>query len=455
MTGEITLSELQLIIRDSIYLALPDFYWVIAEISEANENYAGHCYLELIEKQPDETNIKARVKAIIWNTRYRFLKPLFESSTGESLKPGMKILVRVKVEYHEIYSLSLIVSDIDPSFTVGEMTLKRQQIIRKLKEEGVFSMNKELVSSSLPKRIAVVSSANAAGYLDFITHLKENKYGYIFFPVLFETVMQGTETEKSIVSSLFRIAEYEGLFDAVVIIRGGGSQSDLGWFDNYNIAYHITQFPIPVLTGIGHEKDLTIADMVASHSFKTPTAVADYLIECYVLTETRLGEITEKIKEKTESMMNYNLELISNFRMRIIPSAKLLLSTFKEKLSLKMMELTSLGKAFISGVHLVNAAQGSRIKSSSLSYAQNKRILIERKKLDLQNLVRNKLLNSSNLVDMHKKALVILDPDNILRRGFTITMVNGKAVRSSLLVETGDMLETRFHDGEVKSRVTR
>jgi len=295
MTEKLSLTELQLIIRDYLYLALPGIYWVIAEISELKENYAGHCYLELIEKHPDEKNIRARVKAIIWSNRYRFLKAFFENSTGESLREGLKILVKTKVEYNELYGLSLIISDIDPAFTIGDMAMKRQQIINKLEQEGVFSMNKELDFPIVPQRIAIISSKNAAGYSDFINHLRGNSVGYVFYSALIETSMQGTETEQGVISALDKIALNAHLFDLTVIIRGGGSQTDLSWFDNYNIAYHVTQFPLPVITGIGHDKDISVTDMVAYRSLKTPTAVADFLIDSVAATDNHIIEMSSEI----------------------------------------------------------------------------------------------------------------------------------------------------------------
>ena len=186
MTEKVSLTELQLIIRDSLYMTLPDFYWVMAEISELKENNAGHCYIELIEKHPDEKNVRARIKAIIWSTRYRFLKAFFENTTGESLREGLKILIKTKVEYHELYGLSLIISDIDPAFTIGEMAIKKQLVIKKLEQEGIFSMNKEIEFPSVPQRIAVISSKNAAGYSDFINQLKNNSFGYVFYTALIE-----------------------------------------------------------------------------------------------------------------------------------------------------------------------------------------------------------------------------------------------------------------------------
>ncbi len=200
MNDKITLTELQLIIKDSLYIALPEMYWVIAEISEIKENYSGHCYLELIEKSPEEQNVKARIKGIIWSNRYRFIKSFFENITGESLREGLKVLIKTKVEYHEIYGLSLLITDIDPAFTIGDMAMKRQLIIARLEQDGVFSMNKELDFPSVPQRIAIISSKNAAGYSDFLNHLNENSFGYSFYTALIETTMQGTETEKSVIS---------------------------------------------------------------------------------------------------------------------------------------------------------------------------------------------------------------------------------------------------------------
>jgi len=231
MDERLSLTELQLIIKDSLYMALPDMYWVIAEIAEIKVNYNGHCYIELVEKQPDNVSISARIRGVIWNNRYRFLKPFFENSTGESLREGLKILFRAKIEYHEIYGLSLVINDIDPSFTLGELALKRQQILKRLEREGVLTMNKDLDFPQVPQRIAVISSSNAAGYSDFITHLRDNSYGYVFYTALFDTPMQGSDTQTGVIRSLDRIAQHAEIFDVVVFIRGGGSQTDLSWFD--------------------------------------------------------------------------------------------------------------------------------------------------------------------------------------------------------------------------------
>lgn len=409
ITKKLSLTELQQIIRDSLYMALPDFYWVIAEISEVKENYAGHCYLELIEKQPDEKNATARVKAIIWNNRYRLLSSFFKDATGESLKNGMKVLIKVKIEYHELYGLSLVISDIDPSFTIGEMALKRQLIIRKLEEDGVISMNRELEFPLLPQRVAVISSEGAAGYRDFISHLKGNSYKYVFYTALFDTVMQGTETEKSVIASLEKIAAKQELFDVVAIIRGGGSQSDLSWFDNYNIAFYVTQFPIPIITGIGHEKDMSVTDIVANLALKTPTAVADHLIECTAGAETLLREMTEEIDEITRSLIDDNRNLLESFRMKLISAAG-------------------------------NINTGNKLK-------------VERYRTDLMKSTRSLLERVKTRTAVMESTLGILDPENVLRRGYSITTCKGNLIKSVAEIGTGDVIDTRLKDGKIESKV--
>jgi exodeoxyribonuclease VII large subunit len=453
LSDKLSLTELQLIIKDSLYMALPDMYWVTAEVSEIKENYAGHCYLELIEKQSDEKNVSARVRAIIWNNRYRFLKSLFENITGESLRAGMKVLVRVKVEYHELYGLSLIISDIDPSFTIGEMAVKRQMIIRKLEEEGVFSMNKELELPFIPRRIAVISSGSAAGFLDFMKHLRENSYGYVFYTALFETIMQGTETEKSVISALDRIAVHSEVFDVVAILRGGGSQSDLSWFDNYNIAYHVTQFPLPVITGIGHEKDLSVTDMVAFRALKTPTAVADYLINCIAEAEDLLNEKSSDIAENTRLIIEKYRDLNESYKVKLIPLARLMISDQKEKLSNSIIEMINFGKDYIARAGLYPANHRSRLVSATGSFILSEKTAVDRKRMDLKNGAVNSLTNQSVRTAGLENSLTILNPENVLKRGYTITIKDGRIIKSAGQVAVDDIIDTRFSDGKIKSKV--
>jgi exodeoxyribonuclease VII large subunit len=409
MNEKLSLTELQLIIKDSLYLALPDMYWVVAEISEIKENYNGHCYLELVEKHPDEISIRSRVKAVIWSSRYRFIKSFFENSAGESLRDGLKILIRVKIEYHEIYGLSLVINDIDPAFTIGEMALKRQQILKKLEEEGVLTMNKDLDFPVVPQRIAVISSANAAGYTDFMKHLKGNSFGYVFYTALFETPMQGRETESGLIKALDRIASHLDKFDLAVIIRGGGSQTDLSWFDNYNIAYYITQFPLPVITGIGHEKDLSVTDIVAHRSLKTPTAVADFLIDCMNNAENHLVDLSNEITDRSKLMLEKSKKKIETARLRLIPVAR--------------AQLSLNGTAIIRKKEILASSSKNRLS-----------------------IINNQLAGFNN-------SLKILDPENVLKRGYTITSMKGKILKKSKQLKRDDVLDTKFSDGSLSSKV--
>jgi exodeoxyribonuclease VII large subunit len=384
-------------------------YWVVAEISEIKENYNGHCYLELVEKHPDEISIRSRVKAVIWSSRYRFIKSFFENSAGESLRDGLKILIRVKIEYHEIYGLSLVINDIDPAFTIGEMALKRQQILKKLEEEGVLTMNKDLDFPVVPQRIAVISSANAAGYTDFMKHLQGNSFGYVFYTALFETPMQGRETESGLIKALDRIASHLDKFDLAVIIRGGGSQTDLSWFDNYNIAYYITQFPLPVITGIGHEKDLSVTDIVAHRSLKTPTAVADFLIDCMNNAENHLVDLSNEITDRSKLMLEKSKKKIETSRLRLIPVAR--------------AQLSLNGTAIIRKKEILASSSKNRLS-----------------------IINNQLAGFNN-------SLKILDPENVLKRGYTITSMKGKILKKSKQLKRDDVLDTKFSDGSLSSKV--
>jgi exodeoxyribonuclease VII large subunit len=433
MDEKLTLTELQLIIRDSLYMALPDMYWITAEISDINENYAGHCYLELIEKNSDEKNVRARVKAIIWCKKYRFLSSLFENSTGESLKAGIKVLVRVKVEYHELYGLSLIICDIDPAYTMGELAIKRQLILKRLESEGVFTMNKELELPLSLQRIAIISSGTAAGYTDFINHLSSNSFKYVFYTKLFESPMQGEETESGIISALDSIANNAGLFDIVVIIRGGGSQIDLSWFDNYNIAYHITQFPIPVLTGIGHDKDMSVTDMVAHLALKTPTAVADFIIEQMADVENRVMEGWNSIRDQARIILDRNKQLVETAAIRLMP----------------------LSGMMIARARLVPDRQAQRLFSATKAAIKNNQLLLENSGRNLGTGTRNMLARKKSDFLNLEKTIELVKPENVLRRGYTITSHDGKIVKSAKDIKDGDVLDTTFADGLVTSKVSK
>jgi exodeoxyribonuclease VII large subunit len=453
MTEKVTLTELQLIIRDSLYMAFPDIYWVIAEISEIKENSSGHCYLELIEKQPDEKNVRARIKAIIWSNRYRFLKAFFENITGESLREGLKILVKTKVEYHELYGLSLIISDIDPAFTIGEMAMKRQLVIKKLEDEGVFTMNKELPFPAFPQRVAVISSKNAAGYTDFINQLKNNSFGYSFYTALIETSLQGTETELSVIRALDRIADKFNLFDIVVIIRGGGSQSDLSWFDSYKIAYHVTQFPLPVVTGIGHDKDVTVTDLVASRSLKTPTAVADFLIDSMATSENNIIVMSKGIIESSRIIIEKNKNRVETFGIKLLPLARVMISGIRDKLSAKILDILNIGKELIYKASMIPSNQESHLSTSVKTFVLQKETILKENVQRLTTGTINCLSMNNVRLKSLSNNLQLLDPENVLQRGYSITSINGKILKKSNSLKNNDIIDTQLYDGTFRSRV--
>ncbi|MBR0331558.1 MAG: exodeoxyribonuclease VII large subunit, partial [Alistipes sp.] len=293
----ITLSQLQRQVKQTLteQFALP--VWVSAEISELKVNYAGHCYLELIEKGEEDAVPKAQARATIWRNRYPHVSSYFEAETGQPLTAGIRILAQVLVSYHELYGFSLQINDIDPAFTLGEMERQKNATIRRLQEEGVWEMNRQVELPAVVQRLAVVSSAKAAGFQDFINELKKSRYA--FHTTLFEAVMQGLSAEESIIDALGRVADRMEQFDAVVIVRGGGSQSDLSCFNAYRLSTHVAQFPLPVLTGIGHDKDQSVVDMVAASPHKTPTAVAAWLVERMANLEGWLEGAATQLHETT------------------------------------------------------------------------------------------------------------------------------------------------------------
>jgi exodeoxyribonuclease VII large subunit len=408
---KITLAELQGLIRDKIYEALPGSFWVVAEIAELKVNSAGHCYMELTGSETPGGKVTARARATIWASKYRSLNTFFNASTGIPLRTGITILFKATVEYHELYGLSLNISDIDPSYTAGEMALKREAIIRRLTEEGVIAMNRELELPHYPRHIAIVSSSKAAGYHDFINHLTHNPYGYVFVPELFEAVMQGDATEGSVKGALDMISEKVDRFDVVAIIRGGGSTTDLSWFDSYEIAFHITQFPLPVLTGIGHEKDISVTDMVAWKSLKTPTAVADFLVEQTQASENRIIEMAATLAEEVTDALTSADEQLASLLNRIASTTHMVVRVRHEQLGYHTETLRR------SGVNVLRAAR--------------------------------------ELTDRLENALRHLDPAGVLKRGFTLTAKNGIIVRKPQDLMPGDTITTHFEKGEATSTVIK
>lgn len=427
----IGLYQLNTLVKQELKNRFPDTFFVVAEIADVKENRSGHCYLELVEKREGDDAVIATARATIWAFTYRMLKPYFETTTGKSLQRGIKVLVSVEIVFHELYGYSLNVKNIDPTFTVGDLERKRKEIIDRLTQEGVIDMNRELELPMLPKTIAVISSPTAAGYGDFVDQLHRNVYGYAFHTKLFPAVMQGEKTTESIIAALERIYEYESLFDVVVIIRGGGSQTDLGSFDSYDLAANVAQFPIPVLAGIGHERDETIVDRVAYRSVKTPTAAAAFLIE-------RFNEAEGRLEAAKDSLMR---------------EAKRILQDEKTRQVVKITELKQFTRLFLEGQENYLELASRRVDHASKLFIGNRVNYLEQLKTRLSGKVAEILTANRYFLELAETKMKYADPKNILEKGFSITRVNGKAVRDSVLVQEGDILETELFKGVIRSEV--
>lgn len=381
-----TLQLLNALVREAIEIELPDEYWVEAELSECRES-RGHCYMELVEK--DETSITpiARASAKCWKQTWAMLQPYFERTTGQSLRAGMKVLLKVYAQFHEAFGFSWIVTDIDPTFTLGDMAQRRQAIIRKLKEEGVFDLQRELTIPRFCQRIAVISAETAAGYGDFCRQLTENEYGLQFEPTLFPAIMQGEQVEQSVIAALNSIHEQINDFDIVVIIRGGGSTSDMSGFDTLALAENVANFPLPIITGIGHDRDECVLDMVSNMRVKTPTAAAAFLI----------------------SHLADTLQHVNDLQQRI---------------------------AFLFSMVRTNMEHQLEQRYERLLHAIDQRLINERHHLELA-----------------EQKVISYDPSLLLKRGYSITLHNGKVVRDPQQLKEGDEIETRLEKGNIKSKV--
>lgn len=405
----ISLYELNSLIRQSLHEALPDAYWVHAELSEVREAYNGHCYIELVQKAEKGNTLLAKTRGVIWANIYKMLKPYFERETGQCFSAGIKVLLQVTVDYHEQYGLSLTVQDIDPTYTLGDMARRRREILLQLEAEGVLELNKELPMPLLPQRVAVISAAGAAGYGDFCNQLVGNPYRFVFYLRLFPAVMQGNRVESSVIAALDRIAAERDLWDVVVIIRGGGATSDLSGFDTYALAANCAQFPLPIITGIGHERDDTVLDMVAHTRAKTPTAAAEYLVACLSDSAMTLERLTSELTTGVTERM------------------------YKEdgRLNRLIERLPSL-------FALVNSRQQYRLAQLDTR---------------LRNAVQKNLVEHAHKLLLLEKVVEGASPTRILERGYTITRCNGKVVSCADLLDRGMVLTTEFADGEVSSEV--
>ena len=401
-----TLFELNRLVRETIECEMPNEYWVEAELSECRES-RGHCYMELIEKDEQTATPIAKASAKCWASKWMLVRPYFERATGQRLVAGMKVLLKVYPQFHEAFGFSWIVTDIDPTYTLGDMARKRQEIIRKLKEEGVFDLQKELTLPIFCQHIAVISSETAAGYGDFCNQLSNNPYGFQFQTQLFPAIMQGEGVEQSIINALERI--YDQPFDCVVIIRGGGATSDMSGFDTLPLAEHVANFPLPIITGIGHDRDESILDMVSHTRVKTPTAAAALLID--------------HLKEMLDTVMN-----AQNSITRLV----------QQKLSTLSAQLSNVSEAIPRLFTIVKTRQEAKIDALQ----QRIPMLLERR-----------LLAENHRLQLMEEKLKALDPQLLLKRGYSITLHNGRAVKDATTLKAGDEIETRLAQGLIHSIV--
>ena len=415
MSEHYSLRQLNLLVREAIETELPDEYWVEAELSECREN-SGHCYMELIEKDERTNTPIARASAKCWRQTWQMAKPYFERTTGQQLRAGMKVLLKVYAQFHEAYGFSWIVSDIDPTYTLRDMARKRQEIIRQLKEEGVFDLQRELRIPTFAKRIAVISAQNAAGYGDFCRQLEDNDYGFRFEVTLFPAIMQGEQVESSIIAALNAIyeatvpdGEPSDPYDCVVIIRGGGATADLSGFDTLALAENVAQFPLPVITGIGHDRDESILDMVANTKVKTPTAAAALLID-------NLRQV---------------LDRINSAQQHLTTAISTRLSTLNAQLSTIQALIPTL----------------------ALRTVGDQRHRIEMLESRLPVAIERRLTSQKHLLESLSLKLQGFDPQLLLSRGYSITLHNGRTVRDPRQLKAGDEIETRVEHGTIQSVV--
>ena len=425
-----TLRQLNLLVREAIEDALPDEYWVEAELSECREN-SGHCYMELIEKDERSNTPVARASAKCWRQTWMMVKPYFERTTGQPLRAGMKVLLRVYAQFHETYGFSWIVSDIDPTYTLGDMARKRQEIIRQLKEEGVFDLQKELSLPIFCQRIAVISSETAAGYGDFCNQLSENPYGFQFRTWLFPATMQGEEVERSIIAALNRINETCDKFDCVVIIRGGGATSDMSGFDTLALAENVANFPLPIITGIGHDRDESILDMVSHIRVKTPTAAAALLVD-------HLKHIFDTLEEAQGTIVHYA----------------------QQKLSTLQAQLSNISEAIPRLFSIVKTRQEARLDAlyqRILSRIQQRSVVSQAEITQLEQhllaTLERRLTSEHHRLEILEEKVHSLDPTLLLKRGYSITLHNGKAVKDPKTLQKGDTIETRLAHGIIHSEI--
>ena len=403
--------------------------WVVAETSDLRV-VRGHCYMELVEKNDAGTTV-AKLNAVIWSSNYPRLVAKFMAATGAELKTGMKVLVKVSANFHSQFGFKAVISDIDPSYTMGDMARQRLEILKRLKADGIIDMNKELPITAVPQRIAVISAAGAAGYGDFMNQLANNPYRLKFYTCLFGASMQGAQTVPTVLAALDRINDHLDLFDAVVIIRGGGATSELNSFDNYDLAAAVAQFPLPVIVGIGHDRDETVLDFVAAIRVKTPTAAAEWLINQGTNALAHLDELQETVVTAVRDTVGHAREQLAYYTSMIPAASRRIIDT-------NMLRLDNYTKAIPLAANNLIAAQCTRLDRALERMGEAVEHALQREQQRLQALG-------------DKAAL--LSPENTLQRGYSLVTKDGKCVTTSSQLQPGDHIHVQFAEGSTDATV--
>lgn len=399
--------------------------WVVAETTDVRINQ--HCYLQLLEKNPKTGATVAKIKAIIWGSQFRFLNARFKQVTGRDIGNDMKIMVCLSVNYSPQYGLTVVINDINPEFTLGDMERQRQEILNRLTQEGIIGQNKTVPVPPVLQRIAIVSAAGAAGYGDFMKQLTDNKYGVCFYPCLFQATMQGVKTVPTVLAALDKVEQNQHLFDCVVIIRGGGGTEELNSFDNYDLARRVATFPLPVIVGIGHERDITVLDYVAGIRVKTPTAAAEHIILQAANALAHIGDLSNQVVSiardyiaRAKEQLSYYAGNLPIMAQRIIDTNTLRLQNFIQNIPLHVQR---------------------RIESENAQLA--------RQKDAIKNAVAQVKIKETMRLEALGDKIELLSPRKVMARGYTLTTCEGKIMTDAAQLEAGKLVTIHFRDGKV------
>lgn len=399
--------------------------WVVAETTDVRINQ--HCYLQLLEKNPKTGATVAKIKAIIWGNQFRFLNARFKQVTGRDIGNDMKIMVCLSVNYSPQYGLTVVINDINPEFTLGDMERQRQEILNRLTQEGIIGQNKTVAVPPVLQRIAIVSAAGAAGYGDFMKQLTDNKYGVCFYPCLFQATMQGVKTVPTVLAALDKVEQNQHLFDCVVIIRGGGGTEELNSFDNYDLARRVATFPLPVIVGIGHERDITVLDYVAGIRVKTPTAAAEHIILQAANALAHIGDLSNQVVSiardyiaRAKEQLSYYAGNLPIMAQRIIDTNTLRLQNFIQNIPL----------------HVQRRIEGENAQ-------------LARQKDAIKNAVAQVKMKETMRLEALGDKIELLSPRKVMARGYTLTTFEGKIMTDAAQLEAGKLVTIHFRDGKV------